>query len=119
MTDQSNCPFVRAAMNSSGGERVKMHLYYWSLPVGPTPKLFPQTSFDNSPYQKVNLCHKFYISNFIYSFFAISMLYSALACMRCRQMDGEEQKCTNVISQSRRSGTGGEVVGFLVLERAV
>ena len=35
------------------------------------------------------------------------MLYSALACMRCRQMDGEEQKCTNVISQSRRSGTWG------------
>ena len=27
--------------------------------------------------------------------------------MRCRQMDGEEQKCTNVISQSRRSGNGG------------
>ena len=38
-------------------------------------------------------------------FFAISMLYSALACMPCWQMDGEEQKCTNVISQSRRSGS--------------
>ena len=34
--------------------------------------------------------------------------------MRCRQMDGEEQKCTNVISQSRRSGSGGEIVDILM-----
>ena len=42
------------------------------------------------------------------------MLYFAVACMRCRQMDGEEQKCTNVISQSRRSGIGGEIVDILM-----
>ena len=42
------------------------------------------------------------------------MLVSAVACMRCRQMDGEEQKCTNVISQSRRSGIGGEIVDILM-----
>ena len=29
-------------------------------------------------------------------------------------MDGEEQKCTNVISQSRRSGIGGEIVDILM-----
>ena len=80
----------------SGGERVKMQLYYWSLPIGPTPKLFPHTSFDNSPQQKVNLCHKFYISNFIYSYFCNFYVVFCLA-MYALQANGrgraEVHKC--------------------------